>query len=64
MFICLYVCHLKWQSTWIEFSTGKSLILFEAGNSINKRGVALPDKSMFYISGLTLESELNRGHTQ
>lgn len=60
----LSVCHLKWQSTWIEFSSEKSLVLFEGGNSVNKKGAVVPDQFLIYVSGLTLETKLNPGHIQ
>lgn len=48
----------------MEFSSEKSLVLFEGGNSVHKKGAAVPDKSIIYVSGLTLETKLNHGHTQ
>ena len=48
----------------MEFSSEKLLVLFKDGNSVHKKGAAVPDKSIIYVSGLTLETKLNHGHTQ
>ena len=48
----------------MEFSSEKSLVLFGDGSFVNKKGAAVPGKSVIYVSGLALETKLNHGYTQ
>lgn len=41
----------------MEFSSEKSLVLLEGGNSVNKKGAVVTDWFLIYISGLTLETK-------